>query len=435
MGDGKIKEGLKAQGSRRTESCFKIYLVLCALCLEPVPNTIIFYRVNMTKIIVNPESFLPDYSGSSIVNLMSSIRAAYGSNYLYPVLDGLDIGPFKEKNIVFIVIDALGYNYLMEYGDDTFLKKYTIGKMTSVFPSSTASAYISLITGVAPQQHGLIGWFMYLRETGIITSILPFITKAGGIPLRNIPFTDIFEQDAVFMGLNAASYSIIHKSYANSQCSASITKGSKKKAYSDIKGFFSSIENILDSGAGRKFIFAYWDQIDKIAHEKGINSNETINELKKIDTEIAKLALSLKKHNASLIVTSDHGMVDSAEKHTLRLSDHPLLKETLLLPLTGDPRVAYCYIKSHMETEFEQYVAKNLGDCCRIYKSRDIIEKGFFGLYEPNRKLYQRAGDYTLVMTKNYMIREALSGEKNKELIGVHGGLTDDEMYTPLIII
>jgi predicted AlkP superfamily pyrophosphatase or phosphodiesterase len=380
-------------------------------------------------------SFLPDYTGNSIVNLMSSIRAIYGNDHLYPVLDGFDIAPFKEKNIVFIVVDALGYNYLMEYGDDTFLKNYTIRKMTSVFPSSTASAYISLITGVAPQQHGLTGWFMYLRETGIITSILPFITKAGGIPLRNVPFTDIFEQDTVFMGLDADSYSIIHKSYVNSQCSASITKGAKKKAYSDIKGFFTNIEKILDSGVSRKFIFAYWDQIDKIAHEKGIKSNESIEELKKIDAEISRLALLLDKYNAALIVTSDHGMVDSSERDTVRLADHPLLKDTLILPFTGDPRVAYCYVKSGMEMEFERYVTKNLEEYCDIYKSRDIIEKGFFGLYEPNRKLYQRTGDYTLVMKKNYMIRESLSGEKNKELIGIHGGLTDDEMFTPLIIL
>jgi predicted AlkP superfamily pyrophosphatase or phosphodiesterase len=380
-------------------------------------------------------SFHPDYSGNSIVNLISSIRTAYGGDYLYPLLNGFDIGPFKEKNIVFIVIDALGYNYLMEYGDDTFLKKHTIRKMTSVFPSSTASAYISLITGVAPQQHGLTGWFIYLRETGIITSILPFITKAGGIPLRNIPFTDIFDQDTVFMGLDAASYSIIHKSYSNSQCSASITKGSKKKAYSDIKGFFSNIENILDSGGNRKFIFAYWDQIDKIAHEKGVKSNETLEELKKVDTEISRLALLLDKYNAALVVTSDHGMVDSSERHTIRLSDHLLLKDTLTLPLTGDPRVAYCYVRPGMEAEFENYISKNLEEYCSMHKSLDIIEKGFFGLYEPNRKLYQRTGDYTLIMKKNYMIREALSGEKNKELIGIHGGLTVDEMFSPLIVL
>jgi hypothetical protein len=378
---------------------------------------------------------LPDYYGNSIVNLMSSIRAIYGNDHLYPVLDGFDIGSFNDKNIVFIVIDALGYNFLMEYGEKTLLKKHTIQKMTSVFPSSTASAYISLITGVAPQQHGLTGWFMYLRETGIITSILPFITKAGGIPLRNIPFTDIFDQASVFIDLNATSYSIVHKSYANSQCSASITKGAKKKVYSDIKEFFNNIENILDSGIGRKFIFAYWDQIDKIAHEKGVKSNETLEELKKIDSEISKLALLLKKYNAALIVTSDHGMIDSSEKNTVRLSDHPILKDTLILPLTGDPRVAYCYLKPGMEMEFERYVSQNLKEFCNIYKSRDIIEKGFFGLYEPNRKLHQRTGDYTIVMKKHYMIREALSGEKNKELIGIHGGLTSDEMFTPLIIL
>ena len=77
--------------------------------------------------------FLPDYKGNSIVNLMSSIRAIYGSDYLYPLLDGFDIGPFREKNIVFIVIDGLGYDYLMSCDDNSFFKKNTIQKMTSVF--------------------------------------------------------------------------------------------------------------------------------------------------------------------------------------------------------------------------------------------------------------------------------------------------------------
>lgn len=143
----------------------------------------------------------------------------------------------------------------------------------------------------------------------------------------------------------------------------------------------------------------------------------------------------LDKYNASLIVTSDHGMVDSSEKDTIGLSDHPLLKESLLLPLTGDPRVAYCYVRPGMEKQFESYIRKNLEEYCSMDKSYDIIEKGFFGLYEPNGKLYQRTGDYTIVMKKNYMIREALSGEKNKELIGIHGGLTSDEMFSPLIVV
>ena len=48
--------------------------------------------------------------------------------------------------------------------------------------------------------------------------------------------------------------------------------------------------------------------------------------------------------------------------------------------------------------------------------------------------MYQRTGDYTLIMKENYIIRETLSGQKYKELIGIHGGLTSEEMFVPLII-
>ncbi len=378
--------------------------------------------------------FLPDYNGNSIVNLMSSIRAIYGSEYLYPLLSDFDIEPFKEKSIVFIIIDGLGYDFLMEHGDNSFLKKHVFRKMTSVFPSSTASAYISLVTGVAPQQHGLTGWFMFLKETGILTSILPFITKAGGIPLNNIAFSDICNLNSIFSGLNASSFCVIHESYINSQCSGVITKGAKRKSYADIKGFIRRIENILSFGDNKKFIFAYWDQLDKIAHEKGIKSREAIEHFEMLNEEVNKLADSLSKDNITLIITADHGFIDSSEECTIKLEEHPDLAETMVLPLSGEPRVAYCYLRPGMVTDFEKYVTENLKEYCDLYKSRDLIEKGFFGLYTPNKKLYQRIGDYTLIMKDNYIIRETLSGQKYKALTGIHGGLSSEEMFVPLIV-
>ena len=379
--------------------------------------------------------YLPDYTGNSIVNLMSSIRAIYGNEYLYPTLDGLDIEPFKDKSIIFIIIDGLGYDYLMEYGDNSFLKRHVIRKMTSVFPSSTASAYISLATGVAPQQHGLTGWFMFLKETGILTSILPFLTKAGGIPLWNVPFSDIFNHDSFFRELNASSFCIMHKSYVNSQCSDVITKGARRKSYSDIKEFIGRIENILGIGDNDKFIFAYWDQFDKISHETGVKSPEAFEHIRMLDEAIGKLAATLAESDTRLIITSDHGMIDSSERYTVRLEDHPELSETLALPLAGDPRVVYCYVRPAMVSEFEKYVNENLKEYCDLYNSRELIEKGFFGLYEPHKRLYHRTGDYTLIMKKNYMIREALSGQKYKEVIGIHGSVTSEEMFVPLIIL
>lgn len=386
------------------------------------------------KKLMKPPMFLPDYNGNSIVNLMSSIRAIYGSDYLYPVLDDLDIEPFRDKKILFIIIDGLGFDFLMEYGDKGFLKNHITRKMTSVFPSSTASAYISIATGVAPQQHGLTGWFMFLRETGILTSILPFVTKAGGIPLNNILFSDIYDHKSIFSGLNTSSFCIMPESFINSQCSKAITKGAKRKSYGDIKGFFRRIKNILSFDDNKKFVFAYWDQLDKIAHEKGIKSEEAIEHLKMLNEEISRFAASLDKKNTALIITSDHGMIDSSDESTIWLEDHPDLSRTLALPLAGDSRVAYCYVRPGMVSEFEKYITENLNRYCDLYNSTDLIEKGFFGLYEPDNRLYQRTGDYTLIMKENYMIRETVSGQKNKELTGVHGGLTSEEMFVPLII-
>lgn len=377
---------------------------------------------------------LPDYNGGSIVNLMSSIKEIFKSEYQYPVLRDFDITPFKDRNIVFIVIDGLGYDFLMEYGKNGFLKTYTQKKITSVFPSTTASAFVSLSTGVAPQQHGLTGWFIFLKETGILTTILPFTSRTGGLSLSSIPFEDIFDQKSFFQGLNADSFYILHESYVDSQCSQVIGKDSRRMAFSDMTDFIRQIKNALDFNNKRKFIFAYWDKLDEICHKKGTKGRATQDHFYMIDEKIGTLAGTLRERDTAVIIVSDHGIIDTSNRRTINLKEHPLLAETLTLPLSGEPRVAYCYVRPDMTSEFENYVTDNLREFCDLYRSSDLLEKGFFGLFKANKKLYHRTGDYTLVMKGNYIIKDLLSGETFKGFKGVHGGVSREEMYVPLIV-
>ncbi|MFW6040508.1 MAG: alkaline phosphatase family protein [Thermoplasmatota archaeon] len=100
----------------------------------------------------------PDYNGGSIVNLMSSILKSLDFDPKYPPLNHLPSTSICDtKNIVLILIDGLGYNYLNEKGKETIFLDNLEGKMTSVFPSSTASAIPSILTGLSPQQHGITG--------------------------------------------------------------------------------------------------------------------------------------------------------------------------------------------------------------------------------------------------------------------------------------
>ena len=59
--------------------------------------------------------------------------------------------------------------------------------------------------------------------------------------------------------------------------------------------------------------------------------------------------------------------------------------------------------------------------------------KNYFGLGKPHPQLAQRIGDYVLLMKENYIIKDFLLGEEEHFSIGNHGGLSEDEMYVPLI--
>src|SRR3989344_4941128 len=100
---------------------------------------------------------LPNYKNGSVVNLMSSIGRAFGWKSEYGELKNLTSKEIKKyKNVVLIIVDGLGYEYLMKQ-ERSFLKENLRGKMTSVFLPTTTSALTSILTGVAPQQHAFTG--------------------------------------------------------------------------------------------------------------------------------------------------------------------------------------------------------------------------------------------------------------------------------------
>ncbi|MGD2083655.1 MAG: phosphodiesterase, partial [Chromatiales bacterium] len=123
----------------------------------------------------------------------------------------------------------------------------------------------------------------------------------------------------------------------------------------------------------------------------------------------------------------------TTEGDRVLLEDHPELGETLLLPLCGEPRAAYCYVRAGATSDFESYVREELGHCVDLRHSGDILDAGLFGMGSPHPRLAQRIGDFTLLMRDHYVIKDWLPFERRYEQIGVHGGLSADEMYVPLI--
>ena len=56
--------------------------------------------------------------------------------------------------------------------------------LTSTSPTcttATATAITTFMTGLAPQQHGLTGWHVYLKELGCVTAVLPTIVRPSPV--------------------------------------------------------------------------------------------------------------------------------------------------------------------------------------------------------------------------------------------------------------
>lgn len=371
----------------------------------------------------------PDYK-NSLVNLMGTIVKHLGGKPKYAPLKKFRLT--KKKNTVLLVIDGLGYNYILKHGKDTQFQKYLRNSMTSLFPSTTSCCIPAFYNGLAPQQHAMTGWFVWLKEIGKVSCVLPAKSRLGKEKFREWGFDHrrIFDQKPIFEQIRCKSYVLLPRWLHGEEFNQIYAKKSKVIGYNTMAGFFSQIKKTVNK-PGKKFLYAYWPYYDTTAHKNNVNSKTTKEHFLELDKHLKKLAEGLKDTN--LIVTSDHGMCDCSK--WIILNDHPQLMKTLSIPLCGEPRAAYCYVKPDKVKEFESYVKKKLGKYCDFVKSSKMIKDGWFGTGKPNTKLRDRVGDYVLIMKDGYSIKDWLWDEDKYKLKGVHGGVSEDEMLIPLILI
>lgn len=374
----------------------------------------------------------PNYR-RSIVNFASSIIKAFAGKPIYPTLPELDFLS-QSQNVIFLLIDGLGYDYLQKYGQGSFLQKHCLTKITSVFPSTTATATTALETGVPAQQHASTGWFVFLKELGVVSKILPFKAKFGGesFPNSGVSRDQIFTKSRIGDQISAPSFVIYPESIVDGQVN---TKSDYLWSYRGLTGMFTQIKKAVETSNKRKFIYAYLPDFDTLCHEQGTSSTVALDFFKKLDKKIITLTKSLSSQNFTFLATADHGQITTNSSKVIFIQkDYPDLYDMLTLPLCGEPRVAYCYVHPDQAKSFVKYVKSKLKFCCQVYSSKDLIKRNFFGLFEPNPKLYHRVGDYILIMKDNYIIKDFLINQEEKYDLGNHGGLSHQEMYVPLII-
>lgn len=380
----------------------------------------------------------PDYVNGSIVNLMAAILQGLGGHTnQHAALNALDIARFaRVRNVVLLVIDGLGYNYLAVSTPHGSLHKFLRGKLTTVFPSTTATAITTFMTGLAPQQHGLTGWFTYFQELETILTVLPIKPRFGNIPPDvKVDVPALYGHISVFDLLDVDTYMVSPRNIAYSDYSLAHRGKAAIMPYDSLTDCFGSTRDIIKANTKRKYIYTYWPQFDGMAHERGVGSADVAEHFREIDAAFGRFIQEIQGTDTLVIATADHGMVDSVPELCVELEHHPELQDMLIMPLSGERRMAYCYVDADRREDFIGYLDDNLAEQITVYPSAHLLEQHYYGLGPAHPRLHRRIGNYALAMKGNYTIMDTLAGEKHFYHIGTHGGMSKDEMLVPLIIV
>ncbi len=382
---------------------------------------------------------IPNYQDGSIVNLMSSVSRARGAQPAqYAELAALPASELSSAtNVVLLVLDGLGYDYLTTQGADSHLFQHLHCAMDSVAPPTTAASITTFLTGVAPQQHGLTGWFTWLREVGGVTTVLPFALRGnrGGLSEHGITPQQLFKHQPLFDQMNVDCYSLMPDWLSESAFNLSLLGKAEMVLHRGISDYYEKIAQVVKSSSHPKYLYAYWPQFDSLAHQYGVASRQLAKHFAKLDHGFAKLQQQLAGTNTRLIVTADHGFIDTTKESRLLLNDYPEIIDCLQIPLCGEPRLAYCYVQAGKQARFLSLVEQQLGHAVIIHRGEDAIAQGLYGLGEPHPELSSRVGEFVLEMKDNYILTQRLMGEPVFYMIGQHGGLSEAEMRVPLVMV
>ena len=141
---------------------------------------------------------------------------------------------------------------------------------------------------------------------------------------------------------------------------------------------------------GTRFVHAYYDGPDKVAHDHGLGEHYAA-ELRFVDRLVGDL-IDVLPRGACLVVTSDHGQVDVGGSAALPAND--LLEASWLI--SGEGRFRWFHARPGAERDLEAAAISHHGDAAWVRSLEQIQDEQWFGGSLTN-EVASRLGDVALV--------------------------------------
>jgi len=302
--------------------------------------------------------------------------------------------------------------------------------LTSTFPTTSVTAWLTAATGLAPAEHGVLGVVYYLPETGSCFHV--FLDQAlgpGELPARRMTDAPTFFEQAGDAGVRCLANPGELASWP-SAWTDTILRGAERVAsptdwtalrHDPLGAAEAAVrETEAALGPGPRLVWTFVN-FDDYLHRRGYD--EPIHEaLARLEQAAAEWAAA----GHAVVAYADHGLVESmSDDEARRAWTEVTGPELCRYPAGGAGRVRWAYPRSGKEDEVAEAVTAILDGRGIVTRREELIAMGLLGDTE---LVAVRVGEVVALATGR------TSPLSDEDAPFDHGSWEREEMLVPLAI-
>jgi hypothetical protein len=326
----------------------------------------------------------------------------------------------QSRRTIVVLVDGLGsVNLSARSAHARNIGTLNRSDVSGGFPTTTASALTSFMTGRSPGETGMVGYAIRDPATGEI------INQLSGLDAINPelwqPTPTLWEQNT-----DIPTAIISSPRYRDSGLTRAILRGApyvSAKSWDDRLGAIDAFVSSHREGIA----YVYIAELDMAAHASGVGSDQWVRRLEELDGFVADLRRRLAPTDG-LLITADHGVLDvPPSRHVMVPAGSALLDG---VTVGGEPRFLHLYSNDEGETLNRWREAE--GHRSHVVSRDQAIAAGWFGHVEGFA--LGRIGDVLVTpRTESAYYIDGQATAQSLAMVGQHGGLSRAETLIPII--
>ena len=377
----------------------------------------------MLEVSLTPEPVVPDYGDACVTALVPALLGDPDGLDGWPRWLPTEVG--EAPRVLLLVLDGLGWNQLEGRSDRVpVVAGLSGGPITTVAPTTTAAALTSISTGVPPGEHGVVGYRIAVGDHNLgahteVLNALRWTSTIEDAKRRHDPRS--FQPCSLFG--DQWPLVVTRRTFLESGFTAAHLSDTRLVGYDHRDGMVESVVGAF--AEGEAFVYAYWDDIDRTAHEFGL-ADRYDEELAACDVMVDDLLARLPADTA-VVVTADHGQVHVGE----RMLELPGPVTSLIDGQSGEARFRWLHARPGAAADLAAGAVEAFSDVAWIRTVDEVVVDGWLGPVVTGAAR-RRLGDVALVPFEPVAFVDPVE-HISIDLIGRHGSLTTDEVLVPAL--